>query len=168
MDAFSVSVCKGLQLYHHKIRDGFVIASYFGLFQALMPFLGYLLGSSFAPYIVNVDHWIIFGLLNYYGINMLRKKTIHSDYSLHFSSMFPLAIATSLDSFAVGISFSFLSVSILFSIVVIGMITFFLSFMGVVIGNNIGQTGERFSTILGGILLILTGFRILFVHLRFF
>ena len=167
MDAFSVSICKGLCIKNHKMKKGFIVASYFGFFQAIMPLIGFLLGSSFAHFIMHIDHWIIFILLNIFGIHMLRKKESFYDDQISFSQMISLSIATSLDSFAVGITFSFLPVSILLSVMIIGMITFFLSFIGVVIGNIIGKKGERFSTVLGGVLLILTGFRILFIHLGF-
>ena len=171
MDAFAVSICKGLSMKKLDFKKMLVIGFYFGFFQALMPLIGYLLGSSFEKIITSIDHWIVFVLLLLIGINMIRealfeKKEKQND-SVSFKVMLPLAISTSIDALAIGISYAFLKVNIIFAILVIGIITFSISVIGVKIGNKFGNKYEKKSQVVGGIILVLIGFKILFEHLGF-
>lgn len=168
MDAFAVSICKGLSLKSFKIRHSFIIGLYFGGFQAAMPLLGYLLGASFKDIIAAFDHWIAFGLLVIIGINMIiesRKKEKGENPSLTIKVMIPLAVATSIDALAVGVSFAFLDVRIVPAIAFIGVITFALSALGVKIGNAFGAKYKSISELAGGIILMIMGTKILFEHL---
>lgn len=176
MDAFAVSVCKGLGMHRINYRHAFVIALFFGVFQALMPVIGWLLGSTFAAYVTAFDHWIAFVLLAFVGGKMLwdafhddDEGEIEQDESrLDVKELFMLAIATSIDALAVGISFSFLDINIGVAVAIIGVTTFALSFVGVVFGNRFGTRFERPSQILGGVVLILIGLKILLEHLGVF
>lgn len=173
MDAFAVSICKGLGMKKLNIAQALVIALFFGGFQALMPLLGWLLGVQFQHYIVNIDHWIAFALLALIGGKMLWDA-FHSnddpscaakDSKLAIGELLMLAIATSIDALAVGITFAFLQVEIIPAITLIGVITFVIAFFGVMIGNRFGARYEKPATIIGGVVLILIGCKILLEHL---
>ena len=165
MDAFSVSICKGL--YINKSKNAFIISSFFGLFQALMPSLGYLMGSNILYLIQNIDHWIIFIFLSIIGINMQKESFQEKEINnrIDFKTLIFLSIATSLDSFAVGLSFSFIEVNIIKAIIYIGIITFILSFVGIKLGNRIGKKFGNYAEFAGGIILVLIGFKILLEHI---
>ena len=169
MDAFAVSVCKGLSVQRLKLGHALTCGVYFGGFQGLMPALGYLLGSQFQSVIVKVDHWIAFILLGIIGINMIRESRDTDaeslDSSFGFKAMLPLAVATSIDALAVGVTFAFLNVDILPAVTVIGCTTFVISLAGVVIGTFFGARLQRWAEIAGGVILILLGGKILLEHL---
>jgi len=170
MDAFAVSIGKGLSVDKVKIKHMLIVGAYFGGFQALMPVIGYYLGSSFSKYITAIDHWIAFGLLVLIGANMIREAIKGDDNrenknEFGFKSMILLAIATSIDALAVGISFAFLNVQILYSALLIGIITFVISALGIKFGKVIGSKFESKAQIIGGIILILIGIEILLSHL---
>ena len=170
MDAFSVSICKGLTTKCFSWRMALICGLWFGLFQALMPLVGYFLGSQFQQFIESVDHWIAFGLLALIGANMIRealsKKEEDIDSgALDFKTMFLLAIATSIDALAVGVSFACIQVNIWSSVLIIGLTTFLFSVLGVKIGNVFGSKYEKSAGIFGGIILILIGLKILLEHL---
>lgn len=174
MDAFAVAICKGLGMRKVNYKQMLLIALFFGGFQALMPLLGWLLGRQFEQYITSVDHWIAFTLLVLIGANMLREarkeddttdaETVY-DAPLPLGQLLLMAIATSIDALAVGISFAFLGVNIWLAIAIIGMTTFLISAAGVFIGNRFGNRYEKRATIAGGIILILLGVKILLEHL---
>ncbi len=177
MDAFSVSICKGLTTKKFSWKMALSCGLWFGFFQALMPVIGYYLGEQFEQYITAVDHWIAFGLLFLIGANMIReafsKKEVESVEQENFPlstfrsqlQMFPLAIATSIDALAVGISFACIQVRIWSSVLIIGVTTFLFSVAGVKIGNVFGSRFEKSAEILGGAILILIGTKILLEHL---
>ena len=169
MDAFAVAVCKGLATGKVKIRHMLIPGVWFGAFQALMPLIGYFLGSRFEKYIVSVDHWIAFVLLAGIGANMLREalksEEGDEDASLAWQVMLPMALATSIDALAVGVTFGFLQVRILPAVSFIGVITFLLSAAGVKVGSIFGERWRRGAQIAGGIILILLGLKILLEHL---
>ena len=171
MDAFSVSICKGLTTKHFSWRTALVCVLWFGSFQALMPTIGYFLGAQFQEMIEAYDHWITFGLLGLIGANMIREalsdkdEVSANDNSLGFKTMFFLAVATSIDALAVGVSFACIQVQLWSSVLIIGLTTFVLSAIGVRIGNVFGSKYERFAGIFGGIILILIGLKILLEHL---
>ena len=172
MDAFAVSICKGLNMRKINYRHAFVIALFFGAFQAIMPLLGYLLGKQFEQYITSFDHWIAFLLLLFIGGKMVIEAIKGGDESeaakdpaLNLRELFLLAVATSIDALAVGITFAFLQVEIFSSIALIGCTTFVISFAGVVIGNRFGSRYERKAEIVGGVILVLIGVKILLEHL---
>lgn len=172
MDAFAVAICKGLGMTKLNVKQAFIIALYFGGFQALMPFLGWALGTQFASFVTPVDHWIAFLLLAFVGGKMLWE-TFHEDDDapegmdapLDHKEMLMLAIATSIDALAVGISFAFLQVDIVPSITIIGCTTFVCSLVGVAVGHYFGARFEKPATIVGGVVLILIGVKILVEHL---
>ena len=173
MDAFSVSICKGLTTKQFSWRMALICGLWFGFFQALMPVIGFFLGAQFEQYITAVDHWIAFGLLFLIGANMIRealskKEDEPADSSLGFKTMLLLAIATSIDALAVGISFACIQVKIWSSVLIIGVTTFLFSIMGVKIGNVFGSKFEKSAGIIGGIILILIGLKILLEHLGIF
>ena len=171
MDAFAVAVCQGLCMPKLNLRYAAVIALFFGGFQALMPLIGYLLGSQFQQMITSVDHWIAFVLLVVIGINMIREARGDAeevDASFGAKSMFPLAIATSIDALAVGVTLAFLQVNILASVSLIGATTFVLSIIGLTVGNLFGAKYKSRAEILGGIVLIVMGIKILAEHLGIF
>ena len=161
MDAFAVAVCKGLSLRNLRWRQCAVVGLYFGAFQAIMPLIGYFLGVQFREYITSVDHWIAFVLLALIGAKMLHEalsggeEAGSNDASLSFRAMLPLAVATSIDALAVGVTFAFLRVQIVPAVASIGAITFALSFAGVKIGNVFGDRFEKKAEICGGVILIL-------------
>ena len=170
MDAFAVSVCKGLSVKTLRPRHCAVAGLYFGGFQALMPLLGWLLGRQFESLIKSIDHWIAFVLLALIGANMIREalgdeEDVNDSFS--FKTMLPLAVATSIDALAVGVTFAFLEVQILPAILLIGCTTFALSAAGVKIGNVFGSGLQSKAEIAGGVILILLGIKILIEHLFF-
>ena len=169
MDAFAVSVCKGLSTQTLQRRHYLIVGAWFGGFQALMPTLGYLLGSAFEQYITSVDHWVAFILLSVIGGNMLKeafsKDEETTDASFAPRVMLLLAVATSIDALAVGITFAFLEVSILPAVCFIAATTFLLSCIGVKVGNLCGTRFQSKAELLGGIILILLGLKILLEHL---
>lgn len=169
MDAFAVSICKGLNMKKINYKHALIIGGFFGGFQALMPFLGWALGSQFEQYIESVDHWIAFILLAFIGGKMVYEsikggdddeESSHQD-KLDIKELFMLAVATSIDALAVGVTFAFLEVSILPSITLIGITTFVISVGGVVIGNRFGSKYKNKAEIAGGMILILIGLKIL-------
>lgn len=169
MDAFAVSIAKGMTMRKEQLfKYALILGFFFGLFQALMPLLGWWAGSYFQDFIASVDHWIAFGMLSVIGINMIRES-LHCeedcDSSLTLKTIFLLAVATSIDALAVGISFAFLQVDILLAIIIIGLTTFVLSFAAVFIGHKLGDLLEKYAGILGGVILIVIGVKILLEHL---
>jgi len=171
MDAFSVSICKGLNTKRFSWRMALTCGVWFGFFQALMPTVGYFLGAQFQEMIEAYDHWIAFGLLLLIGANMIReavwgkKEEGEDNDSLDFKTMFLLAIATSIDALAVGVSFACIQVKLWSSVFIIGLTTFGFSVLGVKIGNVFGSKYEKSAGIIGGIILILIGLKILLEHL---
>lgn len=173
MDAFAVSVCKGLCVRKADGKHMLIVGGYFGGFQALMPLIGYLLGIQFQTLIQQIDHWIAFVLLGLIGLNMVkesREKTeeVCQTDPFGWKSMLPLAVATSIDALAVGITFAFLNVSIIQAIILIGITTFMLSGAGLRIGNIFGIKYKSRAELAGGILLIGMGLKILLEHLGIF
>lgn len=169
MDAFAVSICKGLSL--QKIRPVHVMKTglWFGGFQALMPLVGYFLGVSFAGFVASVDHWIAFILLGIIGGNMIKESSHRDDtceVSPDFSarSMFPLAVATSIDALAIGVSFAFLKVDIWTAVLLIGICTALFSGVGVLIGRYFGHRWKSKAEFAGGFILIAMGLKILLEH----
>ncbi|MCI5893645.1 MAG: manganese efflux pump MntP family protein [Clostridiales bacterium] len=167
MDAFAVSVCKGLKMTEKiDYKYAFIIAFFFGFFQAIMPLIGWIAGKQFEAYITSIDHWIAFVLLVFIGGKMIYEALGNEDdssseikYDLKEITM--LAVATSIDALAVGISFAFLDINIVPSVICIGIITFVLSVVGVIIGNKFGVRFKRNAEVSGGIILILIGVKIL-------
>ena len=166
MDAFAVALCKGLGMRRINYAHAAVIALFFGVFQAVMPLIGWVLGTQFARYITSVDHWIAFALLGYIGGKMIwdalheapETAPCASEAKLDLRELFMLAVATSIDALAVGITFAFLKVTI-------GVITFALSFAGVVVGNRFGTRFQKKAEIAGGTVLVLIGLKILLEHI---
>ena len=171
MDAFAVAVCKGLALQKLQPRHAVIIGLYFGGFQALMPLFGYLLGVRLQDAIKAYDHWIAFLLLSLIGFNMIREsfssETESGSASMDIRTMLILAVATSIDALAVGVTFAFLEVRILPAVTVIGCTTFLLSMLGVKVGALFGTRYKSRAELSGGVILILIGFKILVEHLFF-
>lgn len=169
MDACAVSICKGLAMQKAPLKKAMIVGLWFGGFQALMPAIGYILGSQFEQYIVNIDHWIAFILLSLIGGNMIKeslsKEEEAASDSLAVKEMFLLAVATSIDALAVGVTFAFLQVQIVPAVLFIGVITFVLSTLGVKIGNIFGSRYKSKAELAGGIILIVMGIKILLEHL---
>ena len=169
MDAFAVSVCKGLAMKKLSVKKAFIIGLWFGGFQALMPTLGYLLGTRFEKYVTAIDHWIAFVLLVLIGANMIKEALSQEEDSANDSvdikTMFLLAVATSIDALAVGVTYAFLQVQIVPAVTFIGVITFCLSVAGVKIGNVFGLKYKSKAEITGGVILIVMGTKILSEHL---
>ena len=173
MDAFAVALCKGLSMRRVNYAHAAVIALFFGVFQAVMPLIGWVLGTQFARYITSVDHWIAFALLGYIGGKMIwdalheapETAPCAGEGRLDLKELLMLAVATSIDALAVGITFAFLQVSILPAVATIGLITFALSFAGVVVGNRFGTRFQKKAEIAGGVVLVLIGLKILLEHL---
>lgn len=168
MDAFAVSICKGLSVQKVKPKHYLIVAAYFGGFQALMPLLGYLLGVRFEAMVANVDHWIAFVLLGLIGANMVRESRAGEeklDDSFTVSTMLLLAVATSIDALAIGVTFAFLGVNIVEAITLIGITTGIISGVGLKIGNVFGSRYKSKAEMAGGIVLILMGIKILVQHL---
>lgn len=173
MDAFAVAICKGLSLKKVTLKDALIVGLYFGIFQAAMPLAGFLIGSVFAGIIDKWDHWVAFTLLAIIGIKMIiesKKKgscqsSEDNSQSLSFKQMLPLAIGTSIDALAAGVSFALLSIKIIPAVGFIGAVTLILSSAGVYIGSIFGCRFKSGAEITGGIILILTGLKILLSHL---
>ncbi len=168
MDAFAVSLCKGLSVQKVSLRHALCAGLWFGGFQALMPLLGWLLGSRFQSAIERYDHWIAFALLVFLGVNMIRESREEEesvDGSFSWRVMLTMALATSIDALAVGVTFAFLQVDIVPAVSFIGVITFLLSALGVRLGSVLGRRYRTASQILGGVILILMGVKILLEHL---
>ena len=178
MDAFAVSICKGLSMKKVKWQHGVLIGLFFGGFQALMPFIGWLLGSQFEQYITKIDHWIAFGLLGIIGGKMLYEAIKGDEEEececgkniekLDIKELFILAIATSIDALAVGITFAFLKYPVGKAVTIIGVVTFVISVAGVYIGNFFGARFKKKAEIAGGIILVGIGVKILLEHLGIF
>lgn len=170
MDAFAVSICKGLAMREKVLKKGIIVGLWFGGFQALMPTIGFFLGTQFKDQITSIDHWIAFVLLGLIGINMVKEALSNdeeqADDSIAVKEMFMLAVATSIDALAVGITFAFLNVHIVSAASMIGVCTFLISFVGVKIGNIFGTKYKSKAELAGGIILILLGFKILLEHLH--
>lgn len=169
MDAFAVSVCKGLSVEKVEPKHLLTAGLYFGGFQALMPLIGYLLGTNFQSLIESIDHWVAFFLLGVIGFNMIRESRaevcdVDMDASFAPKAMLPLAVATSIDALTVGVTFAFLKVDIIFSVVSIGITTFILSAIGVKIGKGFGEKYKSKAEFIGGLVLILMGLKILLEH----
>lgn len=171
MDAFAVSVCKGLAMPKCTFKKATIVGLWFGGFQALMPAIGYVLGAQFQEAIASIDHWIAFVLLALIGGNMIHEALDNdeeeADASLDVKTMFLLAVATSIDALAIGITFAFLKVNIIPAVCFIGIVTFIISFAGVKIGNVFGARYKNKAEIVGGVILILLGLKILLEHLGF-
>ena len=169
MDAFAVSICKGLSMKKMNWKKAGIIGLYFGIFQAGMPLIGYFLGSTFANFVINVDHWIAFILLGFIGVNMIKESLSKECDSLNdnvdFKTMIILAIATSIDALAIGVTFAFLKVNVVLAVSSIGIITCILSVVGVKIGNVFGDKYENKAQFAGGLILILLGTKILLEHI---
>lgn len=167
MDAFSASICKGLKQTKLNLKNSLIVGTYFGLFQSIMPTIGYYLGNFFSDKIKAFDHYIAFFLLLFIGISMIKDTKENKDinYNLNFKEMFILSIATSIDALIIGITFSFLNVNLLMSIIIIGLITFILTSIGYNIGTYFGIKYQKKSQIIGGLILIIMGFKILIEHL---
>ena len=170
MDAFAVSICKGLSVQKVKPKHAACVALYFGGFQALMPLLGFFLASSFAEYIKRFDHWIAFVLLAFIGLNMIRESREEAEEEkpytgINFKELFILAVATSIDALAVGVTFAFLQVNIVPAIAIIGCTTFVISLAGVYVGNVFGARYKSRAELTGGVILVLIGLKILLEHL---
>ena len=169
MDAFAVSVCKGLAMKKMDVKKALVCSLYFGVFQALMPLIGFLLGSGFKNVVSSIDHWIAFVLLGIIGINMIKEakscETVND--AMDVKTMLTLAVATSIDAPAIGVTFAFLKVSIIPAITIIGVTTFVCCFVGVKLGSIFGEKLKTKAEIVGGTVLILMGTKILIEHLFF-
>lgn len=174
MDAFAVSVCKGLGMRKLDKKQALIIGLYFGGFQALMPLIGWLLGSQFQQYITSIDHWIAFILLGFIGGKMMveavrewnEEETVEvMDAPIDHKNMFVLAVATSIDALAVGITFAFLNTPIIEAITIIGITTMLLSIIGVIVGNFFGSRYKSKAEFIGGLILVLLGLKILLEHL---
>lgn len=174
MDAFAVSICKGLAIKKIAFKHCIIVGLWFGGFQALMPLAGYFLGSQFSEFIISFDHWIAFILLGFIGGNMLREALSKKDgecsfdpegASLACKTMFLMAVATSIDALAIGVSLAFLPVNIFHAAAFIGVTTFVCSAVGVKVGNVFGCKYEKRAELAGGCILILLGTKILLEHL---
>ena len=168
MDAFAVSICKGLSVQRCGIRHMLICGLYFGLFQGAMPLIGYLLGSQFESLVSAVAPYIAFALLAMIGYNMIREareddETVDDDFSM--KAMIPLAVATSIDALAIGVSFAFLQVNIIPAVSFIGVTTFVCCMFGVKVGSIFGSKYKQGAEFFGGLVLILMGFKILMEHL---
>ena len=168
MDAFAVAVCKGLSMKNIKIKNFIIIGLYFGFFQFLMPVIGYFLGNGFEKIVQSVAHWIAFLALLIIGSGMISDSSEenNNDDKINFKTMIFLAIATSIDALAVGITFAFYDVNIFYSALFIGIITFSLSIIGCFIGHKFGDKFKNKAEIFGGIILILIGIKILLEDLN--
>jgi manganese efflux pump family protein len=170
MDAFAVSITSGLAIRKERLNSAIKIGFMFGMFQAIMPVIGWFSGSLLANFISQFDHWLAFILLSFIGIKMIYESFHEKDNKKHIQSMnfmffFLLGIATSIDALIVGVSFAFLNVSIMKSVIIIGLTTFSFSFTGVYIGNKVGHFFEKRVEIIGGLILIGIGVKILLEHL---
>ena len=170
VDAFVVSICKGLSMKKYEVKKGLIIGIYFGIFQGIMPIIGYLLGTTFENLITSIDHWIAFVLLLTIGANMIREALSEyeetSNDKVDIRTMIPLAVATSIDALAIGITFAFLKVNILTATIIITITTFILSIIGTKIGNKFGIKYKNKAELIGGLILIIMGIKILLEHLK--
>jgi len=192
MDAFAVAVCAGLTMQKATVKKSLTVGLYFGVFQAVMPLIGYMVAALFARQIISYDHWIAFGLLCFLGGKMIAesfkkegcddracpaemcgdracpggKRPDNKEASLKPAQMFPLAVATSIDALAVGVSFAFLQVSIVPPVLFIGLTTFVISMLGVKVGNVFGTRSKSKAELAGGVILVLIGLKILLEHLN--
>lgn len=170
MDAFAVSICKGLSVRKTTIKHSLIAGAWFGGFQALMPAIGYFLGTAFQKYIENFDHWIALVLLSAIGINMIKEaltnETDEASCDFGVKTMFVMAIATSIDALAAGVALKCDGVELLPSVICIGVITFLLSALGVKIGNMGGARYKSKAELLGGVILVLMGLKIVLEHLE--
>lgn len=170
MDAFAVSVCKGLPLEKTELKKALYAGLWFGFFQALMPVIGYFTGDRLSEYVAAFDHWVVFFLLSIIGVNMI-KESFNQNSSINGSfkmtEMLFLAVATSIDAFAVGISFALMKVNILSACIIIGTTTFFISVAGVRIGNLFGTEFKTKAEFVGGVILILIGVKVLIQHIAY-
>ena len=170
MDACAVSVCKGLSMKKISLNKCIIVGGYFGIFQGVMPIIGYILGISFQEIITKVDHWVAFILLGVIGLNMIKdsfsKETDNLNEMTNFKTMFPLSVATSIDALAIGITFAFLKVNIILAAIIITTTTFLISLIGVIIGNKVGNKFEKKAEFFGGLILIIIGLKILLEHLN--
>lgn len=168
MDAFAVAICKGLSMKKLNINKAIIIALYFCIFQMLMPAIGYILGSALDTIVNKVTHWIAFALLSIIGINMIKEsqddEVEKRNDNVDLKTMLPLAVATSIDALAVGVTFAFTQTSVVLSIVIIGIVTFIISFLGVLIGKMFGDKFQNKAELIGGIILILIGLKIVLEH----
>lgn len=175
MDAFAVSISNGLMLPQIKLRHAVIFGAFFGIFQFAMPLIGYFCGTRFSQYIVSFDHWIAFVLLAVIGANMIKESFGDSEDNIRneknimaFSNLTMLAIATSIDALAVGVTFAMVgNVNIIIAAVIIGIVAFVLSFIGVMLGKKIGTMFQSYAERVGGIVLICIGVKILIEHLFF-
>lgn len=169
MDAFAVSICKGLSVRKIEWKHVALVALWFGSFQAIMPVIGYYLGVGFTEVVSTVDHWIAFVLLSFIGGNMVKesfsKEPVSGNADFSFKTMFAMAVATSIDALAVGVSFAFLRANIWISVAVIGVITAVFSSVGIFIGNAFGSRYKSRAEFAGGVILIIMGLKILVQHL---
>ncbi|HAN20112.1 MAG: hypothetical protein A2Y15_05465 [Clostridiales bacterium GWF2_36_10] len=174
MDAFAVSICKGISVRKMNFKKAIVIGIYFGFFQALMPFIGFFLTDLFSKQIESFDHWVAFALLIGIGIKMLleafdkEKSCDINSGSVRFLVMIPLAVATSIDALAAGITLHIEKVNIYLAVLLIGVVTFILCMLGSKVGNFLGTKCQKTAEIIGGIILILIGIKILLEHLELF
>ena len=162
-DAFAVSICKGMSIKNINLKKSLIIASYFSIFQMLMPVIGYFIGSQYISFITNFTHFIVFIILIIIGLKMIdesRKANMLND-KLNFKEMLILSIATSMDALAIGISFSLLKMTLLKPVSLIGVITFIVCFIGAKLGNKIGEKYKSKAELLGGIILIIIGLKII-------
>jgi len=171
MDAFAVAICKGLSMCKMSYKKALVTGCFFGGFQALMPFIGYMLGTQFKDYITSVDHWIAFVLLLLIGLKMIKESKDECEIgedTIDIKNMIVLSLATSIDALAVGVTFAFLHVNIIPAVSMIGITTFAFSFAGVKIGNVFGERFKSKAELAGGLILIGMGIKILLEHLGVF
>lgn len=174
MDAFAVSICKGLAMSKMNYKKAVIIAGFFGIFQGAMPFIGYYLGLSFSNKISAIDHWIAFVLLVLIGINMIKEALSKEDEcisckddSLRLGDLVMLSIATSIDALAIGVTFAFFEVAILPAVSIIAIVTFVICVIGVKVGNVFGEKYRSKAELTGGVILIIMGTKILIEHLFF-
>ena len=170
MDAFAVAVCAGLSFKKLSFKKVFTIGAYFGVFQAIMPAIGYFVGGRFSLLITSYDHWVVFALLSFIGLNMVKESFAKVDapqqeQSISPAVMLPFALATSIDALAAGVGFAFIDVAILPAVLFIGATTLVLSMVGVKVGNVFGLKYKSFAEVAGGAVLILMGTKILLNHL---
>ena len=170
MDAFAVSVCKGITS-QKKLKTALICSIWFSVFQILMPLIGYFVGYAFAGYIEAFDHWIVFALLVLLGLNMIKEAFSKDEEEMKndtsFKIMLPLALATSIDALAIGVTFAIVKTNILLALSIIGIITFAMCLIGGLIGQKLGEKHKKIATIFGGIILILLAIKILIEHLFF-
>ena len=170
MDEFALSISKGLSMKEINYKNVIIVGVYFGIFQAIMPLIGYMLGNNFEKFITSIDHWIAFILLAIIGFNMIKdclkneEKAVNEKFD--FKTMLPLSIATSIDALAIGVTFAFLRINIIISVLLIGILTALTSMIGVLIGKKFGDKLEKKAQITGGFILIVIGSKILLQHLN--